>query len=312
MTRTPAVLIAADISVELASRLERDVVLRRLPEKAWEVGPEHVLDCAAIILRSPYRILAEAITRGSALKVIVRAGSGLDGIPIEAAQTAGVDVHVLPLASRSVAEHAFGLLLAAARQYAVMTVELAQGRWPKSQASGMELQGRTLLIVGFGGVGQEVARIADAFGMKLLVADRSQSLGEKRAALTACASACWVTLEDGMKHCDAVVLCCPAQPGDIPLLDADTLALANNPLLVVNVGRGSLIDEAALKAALDEGRVRAAGLDVLRNEPAPDLLLIGHPNVVATPHIGAQTVEARQRVEEAIFSIVTGTLREAA
>lgn len=312
MTRLPVVLVAADISVGLASRLGKHAVVRRLKADEWDVGPEHSFECDAIVLRSPYRIRAEAITPGSALRLIVRAGSGLDGVPVEAARAAGIDVRIVPLASRSVAEHAFGLLLAAARQQSMMNAELARGHWLKSQACGWQLQNRILLIVGFGRVGQEVARIAGAFGMKLLIADRSPSRPEKLAAIAMCESARWTTFEEGIESCDAVVLCCPAQLGDIPLLDEKTLSLAGKPILIVNVSRGSLIDEAALKVALDTGRVKGAGLDVLRNEPAPDLMLVNHPSVVATPHVGAQTVEARERVEEAIFSSITEFLEEAA
>jgi D-3-phosphoglycerate dehydrogenase len=298
------VLIAADISVGLEKLLDRCVTIRRPGDREWTIGAEHLSDCEVAVLRSPYRIRPGAIARSHALRLILRAGSGLDGIPTEEAKVAGVECRSMPLASRSVAEHAIGLLLAAARQRSTMRAGLLQGHWLKSQALGVELHDSTLLIVGFGRVGREVAKIAAAFGMRLLVADRSPSDEEKCAVMAALRTPSWVTLEEGMAACDAVMFCCPAQCGGAPLLDRRLLAQAGKPILVVNVGRGSLIDEAALKEALDAGRVIGAGLDVMRGEPAPDRTLVNHPRVVATPHIGAQTVQARERVEKAVFRYI--------
>src|SRR5208337_2791167 len=191
----------------------------------------------------------------------------------------------------SVAEHTMGLLLALARRIPEADRLLKQGKWEKKKLTGIELRSKTLGLVGFGNIGREVARLAQAFGMTVLATDPfvSSRLAQDQGVKL-------VSLEELMKESDFLSLHAVATAENRHLINSKTLALAKPGLRIVNCARGELIDEADLIAALESGQVGGAGLDVFETEPPRDPRLVNHPHVIATPHIAGSTEEAQEIV----------------
>lgn len=287
-------------AAELAARYPTRVV-----EAAEEVAV--ALDAAAevrvIVVRSPFRVTRETMERCPRLRGIVRAGSGTDNIDLAAAAERGIPVQTTPLAATSVAELAFALLLALARQIVPMHASVVAGEWRKWEAMGIELAGKTLLVVGFGRIGREVARIGAAFGMAVQVADPTIDRPEKREALAA-SGAVARTLADALPEADAVVLCCPLNGATRGMLGAAELGRMRRGALLVNVARDELVDTDALLDALRGGRLGGAAIDGFSGPAAVRAELVAHPAVVATPHIGAQTREAHARIGRRIACLV--------
>ncbi|MGC5617392.1 phosphoglycerate dehydrogenase [Georgenia sp. Z1491] len=236
---------------------------------------------------------ADLIAAAPSLGVIARTGAGYDNIDLAAAGERGIVVCCTPGAnSRSVAELAIGLVLACARNIVSSAAQVRDGRWV--QASGRQLSGSTLGIVGFGGIGQEVASLARAFGMRVLVHDpvvdesRAAELGvEPRDLAELLAESDFVTLHLGLS------------PATRHLIDADALALMRPDAYLINTARGGIVDERALAGALERGELAGAALDVLETEPmAPDDPLRGAPNLVVVPHVAGATTQARRRSGE--------------
>lgn len=249
-----------------------------------------------LIVRSATQITAEVIKHGLNLKIIGRAGSGLDNIDVEAARAANVAVVNCPDANTlAVAEHTLALLLALARRLPQATGSMKAGKWEKSSLLGEGLAGKTLGIIGFGRIGRQVALRAFAFGMKILVNQR-QSTPELQMepAVTA------VDLHDLLQQADFVTLHVPFKPETQNLIGAAELALMKPTAYLVNTARGGVVDEAALLAALADGRLAGAALDVFAQEPAPNPALVQHEKVIATPHIAASTASAQEAASVAV------------
>ena len=267
---------------------------------------ESVRDAAALIVRSGTRVDAEMIAAGPGLRVIGRAGVGVDNIDLAAAAERGIAVVNTPEANTlAAAEHAFALMLATARHVTEAHNSLATGNWDRKQYLGVQLAGATLGLVGFGRIGRAVGHRALAFEMAVLATDPyipAEMAQEHGAKL--------VELHELLAASDFVSLHAVALQDGSALLDEAALAAIKPGAIVVNAARGSLIDSAAARAALDDGRLGGLGLDVYDQEPPPpDHPLIGHPRVVHTPHLGASTSAAQRDVSVQVVAKVLAALR---
>ncbi|MFB5085433.1 phosphoglycerate dehydrogenase [Symbiobacterium thermophilum] len=285
-------------------RDEHEVDVRKVtPEELLEIIPEY----DALITRSETKVTAEVLARGTRLKVVGRAGVGVDNIDVAAATERGVVVVNVPGANTySTAEHAFGLLIAVARNIPQAHHALArEGRWDRKSFVGTELHGKTLGIIGLGRIGSEVAVRARAFGMRVLAYDpyvphsRAEHLG--------------VTLVPSLRgllpEVDFLTIHAAKTPESAQLIGAAELALMKPTARIVNCARGGMVDEEALYRALKEGRLAGAALDVFAAEPCTDSPLFGLPNVVVTPHLSASTAEAQDANGRYIAQYVLRALR---
>jgi D-3-phosphoglycerate dehydrogenase len=250
-------------------------------------------DADALLVRSATKVDAALLAAGPRLQVVARAGVGVDNVDVPAATARGVLVLNAPTANVvSAVEHTFALLLALLRKIPAAAASMAEGRWEKSKFLGSELAGKTLGIVGLGQVGSRVAARARAFDAKLLGYD--PFLPEERAKEMGVPL---VNLPELLAACDIVTLHATAGEKGKPLLGRAEIAAMKRGVILVNVARGSLVDQRALLDALRSGQIAGAALDVFDPEPpAPDDPLPKLPNVVASPHLGASTVEAQERV----------------
>lgn len=259
-------------------------------------------DFDAVVVRSKTKIrrihLDEA--RTGRLKLVIRGGVGVDNIDTDYAEACGIAVRNTPAAStESVAELAMAHMFSCARYLSIAGYTMREDRWEKKAYSqGIELLGKTLGIIGFGRIGQRLAVLAGAVGMKILAYDLYPvpGLAEKLGAA-------YTTLDDLLARSDFISLHTPAVDGK-PLIDARAIAGMKDGVNFINTSRGNNVDEDALLAALDSGKIRAVGLDVYREEPSCDHALYSHPHVSCTPHVGASTVEGQKRIGEEIVEMI--------
>jgi len=261
-----------------------------------------------ILIRSATKMTAELIGKAESLRVIGRAGVGVDNVDVDAATKRGIVVANAPQSNVvTAAEHTMALLLALARNVPQAHKSLTEGKWDRSKYSGVELYEKTLGIVGFGRIGQLVAQRARAFNMRVLAfdpfvsAERYRELGVEKAADS----------DEIYAQADFITVHLPKTPDTEGWLNAAAFAKMRDGVRVLNVARGGLIDDAALKDALDSGKVGGAALDVFPSEPMTDYPLFqGYDNVVVTPHLGASTAEATDRAgyqsAEQIVAALTG------
>lgn len=261
-----------------------------------------------VIVRSRTKVTAEIIAAGKNLKVIGRAGSGLDTIDVEAAKKAGVRVvNAAGANSQSVAEHTMALILALFRNLIPVASALKNGTWEKKTYKAVDLAGKTIGIVGFGSIGSKVAVVARGFGMKILVTTRSET-PEKKQLLDAVGGA-FVPLEKLLKDADIVTLHVPKSGETVAMIGAKELASMKKTAFLINCSRGGVVDEKALIDALQKGIISGAGLDVFSVEPLPqDSDLLSLSNVILTPHIAASSVESRERASLAVAQEVAKLL----
>lgn len=260
----------------------------------------------AIVVRSATKVTADLIERGTRLRVVGRAGVGVDNVDLEAASRRGIVVVNAPTSNvLSVAEHAIGLMLALARNVARGDAGLRDGQWLRSKLGGIELSGRTLVLLGLGRIGQLVAERARAFDMRVVGYDpfvpseRFQRIGVEHAA----------TLDEALAQADVLSLHMPLTPDTRDLVGAAELAKLPDGAFVVNTARGALVDLDALDAALAEGRIGGAALDVFPVEPPPaDHPILTRSNVLVTPHLAASTREAQDRAGTQVAEQVVAAL----
>ena len=245
-----------------------------------------------IAVRSATKITEKVIAAADKLKVIGRAGIGVDNIDVNAATSKGIIVMNTPFGnSITTAEHAVALMFALARQIPQADVSTQAGKWEKNRFMGVELTGKTLGIVGCGNIGSIVADRALGLRMRVIAYDpflsveRAKDIGVEK-----------VDLDELLSRADFISFHTPLTEKTKNLLNADTLARTKKGVRVINCARGGLVDEKALRAALDSGQVAGAAFDVFSVEPATENALFGHPNVVSTPHLGAATSEAQENV----------------
>ena len=259
-------------------------------------------DFDAVVVRSKTKVRANHIdeAKGGKLKLIIRGGVGVDNIDVKYAEENGITVRNTPGASsQSVAELAMGHMFACTRYISIAGHTMREGKWEKkAYGKGIELQGKTLGIIGFGRIGQHLGVMAKAIGMNVVAYSTT-----RRPEVEAKFGIPYVTLEELLAQSDFISLHAPAAPG-APLINADTIAKMKDGAIVINTSRGNNVDEDALLAALESGKLRGAGLDVFAEEPAKNHALYSHPHVSCTPHIGAQTAEAQKRVGAEIVDII--------
>ncbi|MFE5895715.1 phosphoglycerate dehydrogenase [Streptomyces sp. NPDC056468] len=291
MTLHPVVLIAEELSPATVDALGPDVDVRHVDGSDRAALLPALADADAVLVRSATRLDREAIAAGPRLKIVARAGVGLDNVDIPAATEAGVVVANAPVSNvTSAAELTVGLLLAVARNIPQADTALKNGSWQRSRWSGVELSGKVLGIVGLGRIGGLVARRMAAFGMDLVAYDPYVT-----AAQAAAVGVRLLSLDELLAQCDFLTVHLPRTPETTGLIGFDALRKVKPTARVVNAARGGIIDENELYAALKEGRVAGAALDVYASEPCTDSPLFALDNVVVTPHLGASTAEAQEK-----------------
>ena len=247
-------------------------------------------DFDVVVVRSKTKVRAAQIdeAKGSQLKLIIRGGVGVDNIDVDYAKAAGIDVKNTPRASsESVAELAMAHMFSCARYISHAGYTMRNGQWEKkAYGKGIELCGKTLGVVGFGRIGQKLGVMAKAPGIE-------EQLGIP-----------YVEMDELLAKADFISVHAPAVDGGA-LINAERIAKMKDGVVIINTSRGTNVDEAALLAGLESGKVRAAGLDVYADEPATNKALYSHPMVSCTPHIGAATVEAQKRIGAEIVDIIS-------
>jgi D-3-phosphoglycerate dehydrogenase len=290
---------------------ERGLALLR--ETGWEIAQPaaaaleaELATAHALIVRSATRVTAELLEHAPQLRVVGRAGVGVDNIDVEAATRRGVLVMNTPGGNAvSVAEHTFALLLALARSVPRLNEAIHAGRWEKSGATGTELRGKTLGLAGLGRVGSEVARRAHAFEMKVLAHDPFVGAEVAREADVEL-----VPLDQLFARSDYISLHAALSPATEKMINAAAIAKMKRGARLVNTARGELVDEAELAEALRSGHLAGAAVDTFTEEPPRNSPLIGLPNVIATPHIAGSTAEAQEEVGTLIAQQVRDFLAE--
>lgn len=270
-------------------------------------GPDEkrrlVADANVVVLRSPVVLDRATLESAPRLGLIVRAGVGLESIDTDFARERGIPVLTVPLSAESVAEHALGLMLAFSRRIPWFHERLRQGHWDKHSGYGRELFGKTLGLVGFGRIGRRLAEISRVFAMKVLAADRSPDKPAKRIAASDLGVR-FVGLEELFAESDIVSVQVPLSGETRGMVDAGLIRRMKRHALIVNVGRGGVVDEGALFEALSGDRIAGAASDVFSEEPPGENPLLTLDRFVATPHVGAQTVEAQQKVGSDVVKII--------
>jgi len=292
----PVVLIAEELSPATVDAFGADFEIRYCDGADRGSLLPALADAEALLVRSATRVDAEAIAAAPRLKVIARAGVGLDNIDVRAATHAGVMVVNAPTANIvSAAELAVGLLLATARNIAPANAALRAGEWKRSKYAGAELYEKVAGIVGLGRIGILVAQRLSAFGMRVIAYD--PYVPAARAAQMGVRS---VALEELLRESDFISVHLPKTPETVGLIGDHALSQVKPTVRIINAARGGIVDEHALALALKEGRVAGAGIDVFASEPCTDSPLFDFDSVVVTPHLGASTAEAQQKAGVAV------------
>jgi D-3-phosphoglycerate dehydrogenase / 2-oxoglutarate reductase len=259
----------------------------------------------ALIVRGRTKVTPAVFEAGKKLKVVGRSGVGVDNIDLNAAKEKKVTVVNAPVAtSISVAELTLALMLSMVREAPRADAAMKNGKWLKKELEGVELYDKTVGVVGFGRIGRLAAERCHAFGMRVIVYDPKLSAEEikHRGGLA-------VPFEDLIKQSDFITLHLPLNNETRGMLNAETFAMMKQGVRIICAARGGLIDEAALLAGLESGKVAGAALDVFATEPPGQTALVSHPKVICTPHIGGQTVEAQGRAAIDISNEVLAALK---
>ncbi|MCY0905436.1 phosphoglycerate dehydrogenase [Arthrobacter sp. H14-L1] len=287
----PVVLLAEELSPATIDALGPDFEIRHCDGADRSQLLAAIADVDAILVRSATQVDAEAIAAARSLKVIARAGVGLDNVDIKAATQAGVMVVNAPTSNIvSAAELTVGHILSLARHIPAASVALKNGEWKRSKYTGTELYEKKLGIIGLGRIGALITARAQGFDMEVLAYDpyvtsaRAAQLGVQL-----------VSLDELLAQSDFITIHMPKTPETVGMIGADAFAKMKKTSYIINVARGGLVDEAALYTALTTGQIAGAGIDVFVKEPATDLPFLALDNVVVTPHLGASTDEAQEK-----------------
>jgi D-3-phosphoglycerate dehydrogenase len=291
------VLRAAGHDVTIRTGLKGDALVQALQ------------GCQALLVRGATKVTGDVLRASPDLRVVARAGTGLDNIDVAVARERGVSVLNTPAANAvSVAELTIGLILAFERHIAAASVDLRQGRWEKTKYAGREIAGKTIGLVGFGRIGREVALRARAFCMTVMAHDPMLRVWPAGFDWAARAATLGLLLHDA----DYLSLHVPLTEETRNVIGARELGLMKKDAVLVNCARGGTVDEAALHAALAAGDLRGAALDVFATEPPGQTPLLAMPNVIATPHLGASTAEAQDRAGVEAAELVVEALKRLA
>ncbi len=288
----PRVLVKEKIADSGVSLLREDFEVELGLEMSDEELSERIGDFDAIVVRSATQVTSDLIERAPRLKVVGRAGTGVDNVDVDAATKRGIVVVNAPESnSVAAAEHTLALALALSRNVPRANASLTAGEWARSKFAGNELYGKTLGVIGFGRIGQLVAKRAQAFEMeviafdKFVAAERFRELGVEHAETT----------DELYAKADILTIHLPKTPDTVNWIDAEAISRMKDGVRIVNCARGELVDLDALEAGLESGKVGGAALDVFPSEPFTEHPLFGRDNVVVTPHLGASTAEAQDR-----------------
>jgi D-3-phosphoglycerate dehydrogenase / 2-oxoglutarate reductase len=289
----PRVLISDKLShAAVAIFKERGVEVDVKPGLDKDELAKIIGDYDGLAIRSATKVTAKLLEKATNLKVVGRAGIGVDNVDIPAATARGVIVMNTPFGnSITTAEHAIAMMFALARQIPSADASTQAGKWEKNRFMGVEITGKTLGIIGCGNIGSIVAERGIGLKMRVIAfdpflsAERAEQIGVEK-----------VELDDLLARADVITLHTPMTPQTKNILSAENIAKTKKGVRIINCARGGLVDEVALRAALDSGHVAGAAFDVFIEEPATANPLFGHPNVVATPHLGASTNEAQENV----------------
>lgn len=259
---------------------------------------EELKNYDVLVVRSATKVrkpIIDAALEGGRLKLVIRAGVGVDNIDVAYAMENGIKVTNTPnSSSASVAELAIGHMFSLARFIAAANVTMREGKWEKKKYKGIELAGKTLGLVGFGRISREVAKRAEALGMTVLYTD---IIGEAQNCTYE-----YCQFADVLKRSDFLSLHVPFTGK--PVIGADEIAMMKDGAYLINCARGGVVSELALLDALNSGKIAGAGIDVFEEEPSKNMDLINHPNVSVTPHIGASTSEAQKRIGDETVCII--------
>ena len=296
----PIVLIAEELSPATVAELGPDFEIRNCDGANRSELLSAIVDVDAILVRSATKVDAEAIAAAKKLRVVARAGVGLDNVDVKAATQAGVMVVNAPTSNIvSAAELAVALLLASARHVASANASLKNGEWKRSKYTGVEIADKVVGVVGLGRIGVLVAQRLSAFGVQLIAYDpyvqpaRAAQLGIRM-----------VSLDELLEQSDFITIHLPKTAETKGLINADALKKVKPTVHIINAARGGIVDETALAAAISEKRVAGAGIDVFETEPCTDSPLFALDNVVVTPHLGASTDEAQEKAGIAVAKSV--------
>ncbi|KAF2745244.1 phosphoglycerate dehydrogenase [Sporormia fimetaria CBS 119925] len=313
----PKVLIPEKVSPDGLALLKDQFDVDQKPGLSPEELKNIIGDYEALIVRSETKVTADLLQAAKKMKVVARAGVGVDNVDVQSATQHGVIVVNSPSGNiNAAAEHTIALLMAVARNIGDADASIKAGKWERSRLTGIEAKGKTLGIIGLGKVGLTVARIANGLGMKLIANDPYANANLAAAASVSLKG----TLAEVLKEADFLTLHTPLIASTKGMIGAKELATMKPTARILNVARGGMIDETALVEALDAGTIAGAGMDVFTSEPpkpdSPASRLIAHPKVVATPHLGASTKEAQENVSidvcEQVVTILNGGLPRSA
>jgi D-3-phosphoglycerate dehydrogenase len=292
----PVVLVAEELAPSALDVLAHDFEVRHVDGADRAALLPALADVDAVLVRSATKMDAEALAAAPRLKVVARAGVGLDNVDVPAATARGVMVVNAPTSNIvSAAEQAVALLLATARHTPEANAALKQGQWKRSKFTGVEIADKTVGVVGLGRIGVLFAQRMSAFGTRLIAYDpyvqpaRAAQIGVRL-----------VSLEELLAESDFISIHLPKTPETLGLIGEKELRLVKPTVRIVNAARGGLVDEQALADAVAEGRVAGAGIDVYAKEPCTESPLFAQPNIVVTPHLGASTVEAQDKAGLAV------------
>ena len=253
----------------------------------------------ALVIRSATKVTREVLeaAKGGNLKLIIRAGVGIDNIDLVAANEYGVAVRNTPNSSSdSVAELALAHMFAVARFVGTSNYTMRNGEWNKKKYEGVELSGKILGIVGMGRIGRSLAKKATALGMKVVYNDAFGKVDGLEYE--------FLDLKDLLKISDFISLHVPYDKNIGSLIGKEEIAIMKDGSYIINCARGKVVDEEALLEALDSGKIAGAGIDVFAVEPNTNEALVNHPRVSCTPHIGASTMEAQERIGDEVVSVI--------
>ena len=292
----------------LASDGLQEKAINNLIELGFEVENKHydkevlgevLKDFDALVVRSATKVTKEVIeaTKGGKLKLVVRAGVGIDNIDVATAKEAGIEVRNTPNASSdSVAELALAHMFAVARFVGTSNHTMRNGEWNKKKYEGVEIGGKTLGIIGMGRIGRALANKATALGMTVVYNDMFGKQDDLAYD--------FLEFNDLLKVSDFISLHVPYDKNAGALIGKEQLNIMKDGAYIINCARGKVVDEAALLEALNSGKIAGAGIDVFEIEPNTNEILVNHPRVSCTPHIGASTLEAQDRIGDEVVSVI--------
>lgn len=293
------VLANDGLEISAINEIKKNGIYIETNHLAKEELIENIKNYDVLVVRSATKVTSDVLEAGvkGSLKLVIRAGVGIDNIDSACAEKLGIKVRNTPNASSdSVAELALGHMFSVARYIAVANYTMRNGQWNKKQYKGSEIAGKTLGIIGMGRIGKALAGKAEALGMKIIYAD---SLGKQDNLAYE-----FMDLDNLLKVSDYVSLHVPYDKDKGALISSREISMMKDGAVIINCARGKVVDEEALLEGLNSGKLAGAGIDVFEQEPSKNMELINHERVSVTPHIGASTKEAQERIGKEVAAIV--------